>query len=103
MTFRVCFTFGLLTVIYNWCARAPGTRHAPWGLNGPILRRKASGAHEIFQRMATYAKYTVAMTSRICFTFNLLTVIYNWRAHPPSRLACSHGIDTLGRRRETWT
>ena len=24
MTFRVCFTFGLLTTIYNWCARAPG-------------------------------------------------------------------------------
>ena len=24
ITFRVCFTFGLLTTIYNWCARAPG-------------------------------------------------------------------------------
>ena len=38
------------------------------------------GAREIFQRMATYAKYTVAMTFRICFTFGLLTVIYNWCA-----------------------
>ncbi len=36
------------------------------------------GARCIFQRMTTYAKYTVAMTFRICFTFGLLTVIYNW-------------------------
>lgn len=28
--------------------------------------------------MTTYAKYTIAMTFRICFTFGLLTVIYNW-------------------------
>ena len=41
------------------------------------------GAREIFQRMATYAKYTVAMTFRICFTFGLLTVIYNWCGRPP--------------------
>ncbi len=40
------------------------------------------GARKIFQRMATYAKYTVAMTFRICFTFGLLTVIYNWCACP---------------------
>jgi H+-transporting ATPase len=33
---------------------------------------------QIFQRMTTYARYTVAMTFRICFTFGLLTVIYNW-------------------------
>mmetsp|Transcript_24189 Transcript_24189/g.43300 ORF Transcript_24189/g.43300 Transcript_24189/m.43300 type:complete len:1063 (-) Transcript_24189:267-3455(-) len=36
------------------------------------------GARKIFQRMTTYAKYTVAMTFRICFTFGLITVIYNW-------------------------
>ncbi|PRW57643.1 plasma-membrane proton-efflux P-type ATPase isoform B [Chlorella sorokiniana] len=36
------------------------------------------GARKIFQRMTTYAKYTIAMTFRICFTFGLLTVIYNW-------------------------
>ena len=36
------------------------------------------GARKIFQRMTTYAKYTVAMTFRICFTFGLLTVIYDW-------------------------
>ena len=30
------------------------------------------------QRMTTYSKYTVAMTFRICFTFGLITVIYNW-------------------------
>ncbi|KAK9905068.1 hypothetical protein WJX75_009176 [Coccomyxa subellipsoidea] len=36
------------------------------------------GARKIFQRMTTYAKYTVAMTFRICFTFGLLTTIYNW-------------------------
>ena len=35
---------------------------------------------QIFQRMTTYAKYTIAMTFRICFTFGLLTVIYNWWA-----------------------
>ena len=36
------------------------------------------GARMIFQRMTTYARYTVAMTFRICFTFGLLTVIYDW-------------------------
>ncbi|KAK9829684.1 hypothetical protein WJX72_007324 [[Myrmecia] bisecta] len=36
------------------------------------------GARKIFQRMTTYSKYTVAMTFRICFTFGLLTTIYNW-------------------------
>lgn len=36
------------------------------------------GARKIFQRMTTYSKYTVAMTFRICFTFGLLTCIYNW-------------------------
>ena len=36
------------------------------------------GARKIFQRMTTYARYTVAMTFRICFTFGLITVIYNW-------------------------
>lgn len=38
------------------------------------------GARKIFQRMTTYSKYTVAMTFRICFTFGLLTVIYDWCA-----------------------
>jgi hypothetical protein len=28
--------------------------------------------------MTTYSKYTVAMTFRVCFTFGLLTVIYDW-------------------------
>ncbi|CAL8464533.1 g4068 [Coccomyxa elongata] len=36
------------------------------------------GARKIFQRMTTYAKYTVAMTFRICFTFGILTTVYNW-------------------------
>ena len=36
------------------------------------------GARKIFQRMTTYSRYTVAMTFRICFTFGLITVIYNW-------------------------
>jgi len=36
------------------------------------------GARKIFQRMTTYARYTVAMTFRISFTFGLLTVIYDW-------------------------
>lgn len=36
------------------------------------------GARMIFQRMTTYAKYTVAMTFRICFTFGILTVAYDW-------------------------
>jgi len=36
------------------------------------------GARKIFQRMTTYARYTVAMTFRVCFTFGLLTVIYDW-------------------------
>ncbi|KNC73079.1 plasma membrane ATPase, partial [Sphaeroforma arctica JP610] len=36
------------------------------------------GARKIFQRMKSYAKYTVAMTFRICFTFGLLTVLYDW-------------------------
>ena len=38
------------------------------------------GARKIFQRMKNYAKYTVAMTFRICFTYGLLTVIYNFTA-----------------------
>ena len=36
------------------------------------------GARKIFQRMTTFTKYTVAMTFRVCFTFGLLTVIYDW-------------------------
>ena len=36
------------------------------------------GARKIFQRMNTYAKYTVAMTFRICLTFGILTVVYDW-------------------------
>eukprot|EP00884_Botryococcus_braunii_P002708 jgi/Botrbrau1/12438/Bobra.0094s0007.1 len=36
------------------------------------------GARKIFQRMVTYSKYTIAMTFRICFTFGLLSVIYDW-------------------------
>ena len=40
------------------------------------------GARKIFQRMNTYAKYTVAMTFRVCLTFGILTVVYDWRALP---------------------
>ena len=40
------------------------------------------GAREIFQRMKTYAKYTISVTIRICFTFGLLTVIHNWYFPP---------------------
>eukprot|EP00184_Porphyridium_aerugineum_P000100 CAMPEP_0184708258 /NCGR_PEP_ID=MMETSP0313-20130426/37684_1 /TAXON_ID=2792 /ORGANISM="Porphyridium aerugineum, Strain SAG 1380-2" /LENGTH=1010 /DNA_ID=CAMNT_0027169843 /DNA_START=931 /DNA_END=3963 /DNA_ORIENTATION=+ len=36
------------------------------------------GSREIFQRMKSYAKYTISMTFRITFTFGLLTVIYDW-------------------------
>jgi H+-transporting ATPase len=43
------------------------------------------GARKIFQRMTTYSKYTVAMTFRICFTFGLLTVIYDWCVGAPLR------------------
>lgn len=38
------------------------------------------GARKIFQRMNTYAKYTIAMTFRICLTFGVLTVVYDWSA-----------------------
>jgi heme A synthase len=47
------------------------------------------GARKIFQRMTTYSKYTVAMTFRICFTFGLLTVIYDWCARSPPLLSGS--------------
>ena len=40
------------------------------------------GARKIFQRMNTYAKYTIAMTFRICLTFGVLTVTYNWCVTP---------------------
>jgi len=40
------------------------------------------GSREIFQRMKTYAKYTVSVTIRICFTFGLLTVIHDWDFPP---------------------
>ncbi|KAI8467454.1 MAG: putative plasma membrane-type proton ATPase [Monoraphidium minutum] len=43
-----------------------------------VIVEAVTGAREIFQRMTTYAKYTVAMTFRVCFTFGLLTVMYNW-------------------------
>ena len=46
------------------------------------------GARKIFQRMTTYSKYTVAMTFRVCFTFGLLTVIYNWCAVRSYPSAC---------------
>lgn len=36
------------------------------------------GSREIFQRMKSYAKYTISVTIRVCFTFGLITVIYNW-------------------------
>jgi len=39
--------------------------------------RRVIGARKIFQRMTTYAKYTVAMTFRICFTFGILTIAYD--------------------------
>ena len=45
---------------------------------------KAAGSNQAVMRalcscaMTTYSKYTVAMTFRICFTFGLLTTIYNW-------------------------
>lgn len=45
-----------------------------------LLHLLAPFSLQIFQRMTTYAKYTIAMTFRICFTFGLLTVIYNWWA-----------------------
>ncbi|GBF93844.1 plasma-membrane proton-efflux P-type ATPase [Raphidocelis subcapitata] len=43
-----------------------------------VIVEAVIGARKIFQRMTTYAKYTVAMTFRVCFTFGLLTVAYNW-------------------------
>eukprot|EP00121_Abeoforma_whisleri_P014655 Awhi_evm1s13516 len=35
-------------------------------------------SRKIFQRMKNYAKYTIAMTFRICFTFGLLTCLYDF-------------------------
>jgi H+-transporting ATPase len=43
-----------------------------------VIVEAVIGARKIFQRMTTYAKYTVAMTFRICFTFGILTIAYNW-------------------------
>eukprot|EP00882_Tetradesmus_deserticola_P005625 GHRQ01005921.1.p1 GENE.GHRQ01005921.1~~GHRQ01005921.1.p1 ORF type:complete len:1073 (+),score=431.52 GHRQ01005921.1:381-3599(+) len=43
-----------------------------------VIVEAVIGARMIFQRMTTYAKYTVAMTFRICFTFGILTIAYNW-------------------------
>eukprot|EP00873_Tetraselmis_striata_P006578 jgi/Tetstr1/426842/TSEL_017057.t1 len=40
------------------------------------------GSREIFQRMKSYAKYTISVTIRVCFTFGLITVIYNWYFPP---------------------
>ena len=57
------------------------------------------GARKIFQRMTTYSKYTVAMTFRVCFTFGLLTVIYNWCAPSCSshgRLKCGQATALSG-------
>eukprot|EP00879_Flechtneria_rotunda_P000106 GHRR01000160.1.p1 GENE.GHRR01000160.1~~GHRR01000160.1.p1 ORF type:complete len:747 (+),score=230.67 GHRR01000160.1:4862-7102(+) len=43
-----------------------------------VIVEAVIGARKIFQRMTTYAKYTVAMTFRICFTFGILTIAYDW-------------------------
>eukprot|EP01134_Creolimax_fragrantissima_P006885 CFRG6885T1 len=43
-----------------------------------IIVEAIIGARKIFQRMKSYAKYTIAMTFRICFTFGLFTVLYDW-------------------------
>ncbi|WIA34892.1 hypothetical protein OEZ86_013179 [Tetradesmus obliquus] len=43
-----------------------------------VIVEAVIGARCIFQRMTTYAKYTVAMTFRVCFTFGILTIAYNW-------------------------
>lgn len=43
-----------------------------------VIAEAVIGARKIFQRMTTYAKYTVAMTFRICFTFGILTIAYDW-------------------------
>jgi len=40
------------------------------------------GSREIFQRMKTYAKYTISVTIRVCFSFGLLTVIHDWYFPP---------------------
>lgn len=48
------------------------------------------GARKIFQRMTTYSKYTVAMTFRICFTFGLLTVIYDWCGPHAGLISCTN-------------
>ena len=43
-----------------------------------VIITAINGSREIFQRMKNYAMYSIAMTIRICFSFGLLTVIWNW-------------------------
>eukprot|EP00122_Pirum_gemmata_P019214 Pgem_evm1s17995 len=43
-----------------------------------VIVEAVIGARKTFQSMKGYAKYTVAMSFRNCFTFGLLTVIYDW-------------------------
>jgi hypothetical protein len=50
----------------------------PKSIPNPKTNQAITGARCIFQRMTTYARYTVAMTFRVCLTFGLLTVAYNW-------------------------
>lgn len=74
-----------MAALFQWAAAvAARTQHTPHaffpgmqpGLSAIITA--VIGARKIFQRMTTYARYTVAMTFRICFTFGLITVIYDW-------------------------
>uniref|UniRef100_A0A061RTM6 Plasma membrane ATPase n=1 Tax=Tetraselmis sp. GSL018 TaxID=582737 RepID=A0A061RTM6_9CHLO len=47
-----------------------------------VIIDAVTGSREIFQRMKSYAKYTVSVTIRICFTFGLLTTVHDWYFPP---------------------
>lgn len=56
----------------------PPLHHRGACLTGAVPSLHTCYACCAVQRMTTYSRYTVAMTFRICFTFGILTVAYNW-------------------------
>ena len=84
--FIVSISLNQLSYCINLCLWIVGATEAARGAADIVLTEPGLstivtaiiGARKIFQRMNTYAKYTVAMTFRICLTFGILTTVYNW-------------------------
>ena len=75
---RILLCSRVVTYCLLCCAGQIVSAHAPQGcwLRLVLVTAGLTGLY-------TAAKYTVAMTFRICFTFGILTTVYNWWAPWP--------------------